>query len=269
MTAVPGALRWRLGLTAVAFAAGAAAAAAGGAAVADAATAAAWLAAAAVPLGYPVWALGRSLALNRPPEDAAVGDGGARVYPTLGLANGLTLVRGWLYGAVAGFLVVVPPVGSAWRWLPALAYGLGAAVDRLDGFVARGAGRRTALGARLDLAFDTMGFLVAPLVAVAWGRLPAWYLSLSAARYVYRLACWTRERRGLPVGELPDSAVRRPLAGVQMAFITVALVPVVPPGPLRVGAAAVLVPSLSVFLRDYLLVAGHLGKANRNESPGD
>ncbi|MEF8857875.1 MAG: CDP-alcohol phosphatidyltransferase family protein [Halolamina sp.] len=224
------------------------------------ATAAMWATAAAIPLGYVLWFLRDSLALNRAPETAALSDGGVRIYPTLGIANGVTVVRGWLFAGVAGFILVVPPVESAWRWLPVGWYGIGVTLDLVDGLLAKTIGRRTVLGEKLDMAFDTLGFLVAPLVGVVWGRIPVWYLSLSAARYLFKFGCWQRRQRGRSVGELPPSSVRRLLAGIQMAFITVALLPVVPASAVRPAAAVVLLPSLLLFARDYLAVAGLLGK---------
>jgi len=134
--------------------------------------------------------------------------------------RGHTLVRGALYAVVAGFVVV--PSETALAWVPALCYGTGVALDKLDGIVARTVGRQTELGRRFDMAFDTFGFVVAPLVAVLWGLLPVWYLSISAARYVFRGAVWLRRVRGLPVGDLPDSDLGKYLAGVQMIFVTIA-----------------------------------------------
>lgn len=221
------------------------------AAVAEPETGGAWLLPAAVVVAWECAFLLRRRGLNHPPDEPAAVAGG------FGVANGVTLARGVLYAGVAGFLLTGPLVGAL-AWAPALLYGAGAALDAVDGAVARSLGRRTVLGEKLDMGIDTLGFLVAPLVGVAWGRLPAWYLSLSAARYLFKLGRWRRRRRGLPVFDLPDSRVRRPLAGVQMAFIAVALAPVLPPSVVAVVAATVLVPSLAVFARDYLVVAGHL-----------
>lgn len=201
---------------------------------------------------FELWFLYARLHRNRPPDSDTPAE-------TLGIANALTLCRGWLIAAVGGFALVDPAAATA--WLPAVAYGASAALDWLDGSLARTVGRRTDLGARLDLAFDTLGFLVAPVVAVLWGHLPGWYLSLSAARYLFRAGVAGRRLRARPVYDLPDSAVRRPLAGVQMAFIGLALAPLLPGGTLRALAAVVLAPSLLVFARDYLAVAGHLQSA--------
>jgi len=180
-----------------------------------------------------------------------------RPATALSLPNLVTLGRGGLYAATAGFLVV-PPTTPAVRWAPAACYGTGVALDFVDGRLARATGRTTDLGARIDRGFDTLGFLVAPLVGVVWGRLPAVYLSLSAARYVYRAGLAWRERRGRPVGDLPESRVRRPLAALQMGFITVALAPTLPAAAVHPASVVVLVPSLATFARDYLSVTGRL-----------
>jgi CDP-diacylglycerol--glycerol-3-phosphate 3-phosphatidyltransferase len=291
MTGVPPGLRrrWRLTVLSAVLATGVVVFAATHAFAAM--VAAMWLAAAAVPIAYTQWVLGRSLDLNHPPEPAGssgdpgpaadvatdggtvtVGgratDGDSQLYSTLGVANGLTLTRGWLYAGVAGFLLVVPPADSAWRWLPALWYGVGVAFDWLDGTVARTVSRPTVLGERLDHAFDTLGFLVAPLVGVVWGALPVWYLAISAARYLFLLGCWLREARGLPVDPLPESRVRRPLAAFQMAVITVALVPATPAALVHPAVTVAMLPSLAVFLRDYLAVTGRLDGPVGHEAAG-
>jgi CDP-diacylglycerol--glycerol-3-phosphate 3-phosphatidyltransferase len=175
--------------------------------------------------------------------------------------NLVTMARGGLYAATAGFLLV-PPTGPVVRWAPAACYGTGAALDVVDGHLARRLDRTTELGAKLDLAFDTLGFLVAPVVAVAWGQLPAVYLSLSAARYVYRAGIGWRKRHGRPVGELPASRVRRPLAALQMGFIAVALAPVLPESVVHPLALVVVAPSLATFVRDYLAVTGRLASGS-------
>lgn len=278
MTAVPRALRWRFRVTVVVAVVASAALAVAVADAFSAAAAARWLAVAAVPMGYTLWLLHGSLDENRPPARApeeAEGATGPGVYWTLGVANSVTLARGWLFAWVAGCLLVPPTVDAlgaeaataVWAWVPAVGYGIGAGLDYVDGALATTVGRRTRLGERLDLAFDTMGFLVAPVVAVAWGALPVWYLAISAARYLFRFGCWVRERRGQPVGELPPSRVRRPLAGLQMAVVTFALLPVIRPAVAWPVATVAMLPSLAVFARDYLVVTGRFPEANPNETP--
>jgi CDP-diacylglycerol--glycerol-3-phosphate 3-phosphatidyltransferase len=175
--------------------------------------------------------------------------------------NLITLARGWLYAATAGFLFV-PPSTPAVRWAPAACYGTGVVLDVVDGSLARRTEQVTDLGAKLDLAFDTLGFLVAPLVAVVWGRLPVAYLSVSVARYVYRAGIGWRRRRGRTVGDLPTSRFRRPLAAIQMGVIAVALAPVLPAAVVHPAALVVAAPSLATFARDYLAVTGRLASGS-------
>ncbi|WP_240936945.1 CDP-alcohol phosphatidyltransferase family protein [Halomicrobium sp. HM KBTZ05] len=181
---------------------------------------------------------------------------GGASFETLGAANALTLLRGGLLAIVAGCALITPDPFAPLAWLPAACYGVSVAIDWLDGTVARATDRVTVLGSRLDMAIDTVGFLVAPVVGVLWGQLPVWYLSLSLARYLFKSGRRLRIARGRPVYDLPESRLRRPLAGLQMAFITFALAPVTPPSVVRSLAAVVLVPSLAVFLRDYLAISG-------------
>lgn len=173
-----------------------------------------------------------------------------------GVANTVTLFRGGLFGVVIGF-VVVPP-DTALIWIPALCYGIGVCLDYIDGALAQTIGRETRVGTRLDMAFDTFGFVAAPLVAVVWGRLPAWYLTLSILRYAYRAGLYYRRRRDRPVYDRPDSDLGKYLAGLQMAFLTVALAPVVPATLVRTVAPAVLAPSVVVFCRDFLVASGRV-----------
>lgn len=254
----------RLGAAAVTGTAAAAAGVAvgGWAFVADVTTRAAadrWALVTGMALCYVVGFLAYHVDADRPAAAAAA-------------PNLVTVTRGLLYAAAAGFLVVPPspaapvvgspvPTGAAApavRWMPALCYGTGVALDFVDGRLARRTERTTPLGAKLDHAFDTLGFLVAPLVGVAWGRLPVAYLSLSAARYVYRAGVTWRLRRGGPVDDLPESRVRRPLAALQMTFITVALTPLLTAAVIHPVSLVVLVPSLATFGWDYLVVTGRL-----------
>jgi len=194
------------------------------------------------------WLAGRTLDVSR-----FIGSPYGHVF---GLANTLTLVRGGLYAVVAGFVVV--PATTTLAWVPALCYGVGVVLDKVDGVVARSVGEETDLGRRLDMAADSFGFVAAPLVAVLWGQLPVWYLAISAARYVYLGGIRYRRRRGRPVYDRPDSDLGKYLAGVQMAFITVALVPAAPTGLVFAVAPAVLAPSLAVFARDFCYASGRL-----------
>jgi CDP-diacylglycerol--glycerol-3-phosphate 3-phosphatidyltransferase len=174
----------------------------------------------------------------------------------LGAAMQLTALRGLLVSLVAGF-VTVSPTGAA-CWLPAILYGAAVTLDNVDGRVARRRGEATPLGAHFDEAMDALGLLVAPAVAVAWGRLPPWYLALGAAYYIYRAGLALRARLGLPLHF--DRLARRPLtrafAGSQMALVVVALAPLPRSEIVWAAATALMLPSLAFFVRDWLLVTG-------------
>jgi CDP-diacylglycerol--glycerol-3-phosphate 3-phosphatidyltransferase len=153
----------------------------------------------------------------------------------------------------------VTPSGSL-LWAPALLYGVGVALDAVDGALARATGRVTPLGATLDVEVDSLGFLVAPLVGVLAGHLPVPYLAVAVAHYAYLGALRIREYRGLPTFDLPDRPARRYLAAVQMAFIAAALAPATPPLFGTVGAVLSGGPVLLGFVRDWLYVSGRLSE---------
>ncbi|WP_254543202.1 CDP-alcohol phosphatidyltransferase family protein [Halomarina pelagica] len=205
-----------------------------------------WTVGAGATLGAEAALLRRALGDNRTSAEGPL-------LPTLGPANALTLVRGLAVAGVAGFLLLPPPSGAL-AWTPGLLYGTAVLLDQLDGRVARGPGRTTLLGARLDVAFDAIGLLVAPVLAVRYGQLPVWYLAVSAARYVFLAGLFLRRRRGRPIAPLPERPIRRVLAGVQMAVVSLALLPVLGPPTTTVLATAAMLPFLAQFARDWSAV---------------
>jgi len=174
----------------------------------------------------------------------------------LGAATHLTLLRGLLVSVAAGF-AAVPPMGAA-RWLPALLYATAAICDRFDGILARRLGQTTVLGARLDEAMDALGLLVAPIVAVSWGRLPPWYLLVGVTYYIYRSAIWMRRRLELPVHveRVKRRQITRIFAGLQMTLVSVALAPILSREVNSIAATLLMVPTLAFFARDWLIVIG-------------
>jgi CDP-diacylglycerol--glycerol-3-phosphate 3-phosphatidyltransferase len=173
---------------------------------------------------------------------------------TLGLATQLTLLRGLLVSLVAGF-AFVEPIGFV-RWVPGALYTLAALTDRCDGMVARRLGQVSELGARLDVAMDALGLVVAPLVAVRWGRLPPWYLLLGAAYYLFHAGVALRRRLGLPVfpERLRPNRYARFFGGVQMALVASALFPVLSPRVTTIAATVLMLPTLYLFAREWLRV---------------
>ncbi|GGC59586.1 CDP-alcohol phosphatidyltransferase family protein [Haloferax sulfurifontis] len=191
----------------------------------------------------------------------------ARAYDGLGVPTAVTLTRGFLVAGVAGVAGVAlhGPLSPPWAWAAAVGYGVAAALDALDGALARRLDRVSRLGARLDTAVDAFGLLVAPLAGVLLGELAWWYLSVGAARYVFLLGLRLRQRAGRATFDLPPRASRRVLAGVQMGVVPLALAPGVfdPSMPLVTGVAAAAL--LVGFARDWGYVSGRFG----SEAGGD
>jgi CDP-diacylglycerol--glycerol-3-phosphate 3-phosphatidyltransferase len=129
-------------------------------------------------------------------------------------------------------------------WTPGIIY-LGISLaDLLDGFVARKQGRKTELGKRLDIETDAAGLLVASLVAVALGRLPAIYLLVGLAYYPFILGIWVRRKRALAVITLQPRPYARIIAGFQMGFVGLALLPIFEPAFIFVSALIFMTPLL-------------------------
>ena len=217
-----------------------------------------WLALSALVLAYQLSVLWRGLPANRRA-------GEPDLLPTLGPGNTTTLARGMLVACLAGFLLLPPP--SGWlAWIPAVLYFLADIADLLDGYLAHLSHHVTRLGEMLDMSFDGLGVLVAALLAVRYGQVPAWYLSVALARYLFLGGLWLRRRRGLPVYDLPPSISRRLFAGLQMGFTAFVLLPVFSPPSTFIAAGLFAVPFLAGFLRDWLLVSGTLNPATTNHS---
>ncbi len=187
--------------------------------------------------------------------------GATAVLPTLGLGNRLTLLRGLGIGLLAGFLFSPWPDGGL-AWLIAMLYTAVSIADYFDGYVARKTNHATVLGSRLDMEFDGLGVLVVSLLAIGYGQLPWWFLSIGLARYLFVWGLWWRERRDLPIHDIPPSAQRRILAGVQMGLLTVVLWPIVPAPMATIGGSIVALPTLIGFGRDYAIAAGWLDPAD-------
>ncbi len=176
----------------------------------------------------------------------------------LGPGTVVTLARISCLSLLSGYLLS-PPTPSH-LWLLAGLYGAIGIGDWLDGFLARRARYETVLGAQLDLRVDILGMLIAPLVAVGAGRLPAWYLVLSIAPVLFHGDLARRRAGGHPCYDerLPHSAHTRAFAGFQMALIAVAFVPLFDAAVVWVVATTFMMPPLVAFVRDWCVATGRL-----------
>jgi CDP-diacylglycerol--glycerol-3-phosphate 3-phosphatidyltransferase len=180
-----------------------------------------------------------------------------------GLANVLSLTRGFMIAILAGFLFAAMPQGIL-GWLPALLYTVLAILDFFDGYWARKSNTQTRMGELLDQEYDALGILVALILVIQWGHLPVAFLYIGAAKYVFAGGIAWRSFRGAAVHPLPPSYMRRRLAGFQMGILAVFLWPIARPPGTVLAELIIGVPLLLGFIRDWLLVSGALDP----EDPG-
>jgi CDP-diacylglycerol--glycerol-3-phosphate 3-phosphatidyltransferase len=196
------------------------------------------------------WQLWQRVELNRASE-------GAPHYPTLGWANRLTLLRGGLIALTGGFLFQ-PQAAGLMAWVPGALYTIAAILDRIDGFVARRSKQTSLLGSELDTVYDALGLLVAPLLAVGYGKIHWSFLLVSAAYYIFVGGLYWRRTRNLPVYPLLPSMLRRTLAGFQMGFVAFILLPCFHAPTTIVIGIAFMLPILLGFMVDWLVVSGRI-----------
>lgn len=184
------------------------------------------------------------------------------LYPSLGWANRLTILRGFLIALCAGFL---------WQsfnhtlllWLPAFFYSVAAILDRVDGFVARKTQQTSLMGNALDNVFDALGLLIAPLLALYFAKIHWAYLLVSGAYYAFHLGLRWRSRKGLPNHPLTPNLLRRTLAGFQMGYIAVVLWPPFDAQITRLAGFAFMLPILIGFIVDWFVVSGRIDLQRR------
>ncbi|MEZ4708173.1 MAG: CDP-alcohol phosphatidyltransferase family protein [Caldilineaceae bacterium] len=179
----------------------------------------------------------------------------ARLLPTFGYGNAITLTRGLAVCLLAGFLFAPPPPGLL-AWAPSFCYMLACTLDYFDGYVARITHHSTVMGEILDMEYDGLGILIAIGLAIQYGQLPIWYLILGLGRQLFIFGIWVRQRLGLPVYDLPPSDNRRVIAGFQMGFISVILWPVFTPPLTTLACILFSIPLAGSFGRDWLVVSG-------------
>ena len=184
------------------------------------------------------------------------------LLPTFGAGTLITICRGGLISMLAGFLFLPWPESSSGMlrlsWLPGALYILAALADYADGYLARITKHETRLGEVFDAKMDALGLLIAPLLAISFGQLPIYYVAVGAAYYVFIFGIWLRKKSGRPLVELQPYPEARMLAGFQMGFIGVALLPVFSPPVTTIAALIFMTPFLIGFVRDWLVVCGRI-----------
>ena len=180
---------------------------------------------------------------------------------TLGYGTWLTIIRGALIAVLAGYLFQPWPssgfLPGSLSWTPGLLYITASILDYCDGRVARARRQETRLGAFLDINLDALGLLIAPLVAIGYGQLPTAYLSVGIAYYVFKTGIRLRILISKPVVDPGPWRGARVIAGLQMGFVGIALLPVVKPPVTTWVAYILMIPLLAGFVRDWMVVCGY------------
>ncbi len=171
------------------------------------------------------------------------------------IATWVTVARGGALVLLVGFLVVPQPSGTI-AWAPGILFAIAAAVDAVDGAVARWLDCESKRGARLDVEFDALTILVGAVLAVRYGVAPTVFGIVGLARYAFVAGLKYRRLRGYEVYELDPSNLRRALGGGTMVVIWLTLVPIPNASLSRVFAWLILIPFVINFLRDWLVVSG-------------
>lgn len=183
------------------------------------------------------------------------------LHSNLGYGTWITITRAMLIAILAGYLFQPWPLSRlvpGWpSWTPGILYLAASLLDYLDGRVARASQQETRLGAFLDINIDALGLLVAALLAVWYGQLPVAYLSVGAAYYLFIFGIWLRKKYSKPVFEVKPRRSARIIAGFQMGFVGIALLPVISP-PIKIVAAYIfMIPLLVGFANDWLVASGY------------
>ena len=181
--------------------------------------------------------------------------------PTLGYGTWLTILRGALIAVLAGYLFQPWPASNFFpgrlSLAPGVLYITASILDYMDGRIARACRHETRLGALLDINLDALGLLIASLLGVWYGQLPAAYLSVGFVYYVYTAGIRLRKKFSMPVVDPGPWRGARLFAGIQMVFVGIALLPVFKPSVTTPAAYIIMMPLLAGFFRDWMIVCGY------------
>ena len=219
---------------------------------------------------YQMWFLWKNLELNHRPGERVL-------LPTLGIGNGLSLLRGLCICLLAGYLFSSRPPGIL-AWVPAILYTVSLLSDWFDGYLARVTNQVTLLGEALDTEFDCVEMLIAVGLVVWYRTLAWWFLFLGLAPYilifslwllrwlgrpVYDLPSWIHTPFGLgsrqfgrPLYDIPRGDRRWPIASMTRAYISVMLWPIVAPPMTTLAGLVFAFPFTVRWIHYWLIVSG-------------
>ena len=142
-------------------------------------------------------------------------------HRVIGLCNVATIARLVLVCVLLASLLTESPPRWPVFYIAVLAF----ALDGLDGWLARSAGRTSSFGARFDMEVDSLLALVLALLAWKSGVVGVYVIALGLPRYVFWIAQFPFPWLN---GDLPERFNRKVVCVVQIAALILALFPPVP-----------------------------------------
>jgi phosphatidylglycerophosphate synthase len=177
-------------------------------------------------------------------------------HPRFGPANSVTMIRAMMVALVAA--LAGRPVTQGLLWWVIGATALVAALDGLDGWLARRTGMSSEFGARFDMETDALLILVLSILVRQQGKAGAWVLLCGLMRYLFVAGGWIRPWLAQP---LRSTFRGKTVAVLQLLGLGIALAPIVPTPLSAVVAAITLVALAWSFAIDirWLATAGRKG----------
>ena len=168
-------------------------------------------------------------------------------FAQYGAANQITTLRAMLVALVAALVgePKVPAVAVA-----AVAASLAVtALDGVDGWLARRHRIASRFGARFDMEIDALLILALSVLAWRHDKAGAWVIASGLLRYIFvaagALAPWLR-------AALPASRRRQAICVVQIAALTIVMLPAIQPPASTLLAAVALVALAYSFMADTI-----------------
>jgi phosphatidylglycerophosphate synthase len=156
-------------------------------------------------------------------------------FPRFGVANTVTLVRVALVAALAGLLGETPAPRMA--SLAVAIVIIVAALDGLDGWLARRGAQSSAFGARFDMETDAALILILSILVWQHGKAGVWVIACGLMRYAFVASGWVLTWMA---GPLRSTIRGKSVAIGQFIGLAAALSPLVPVPVSNVVAAITL-----------------------------
>ena len=164
-----------------------------------------------------------------------------------GSANQITLVRAVMVAGLA--CLVGQPATPTVAWSVVFVAIVAAALDGVDGWVARRTGTVSAFGTRFDMETDAALILVLAILAWQYGKAGPWVLLSGLMRYAFVAAGWLWSWMQAP---LASSLRGKIICVVQIVALIVAVAPAITSPTSSLVAAVALLALCYSFLVDTL-----------------